>query len=233
MKIPIVFIILLSLLSGCRSMPFDTHTVIDWVDFIKWEGREYNGIYTGILADEKFLGEKAGEVKFRVADNVTNPNYKIQNGDAAFHEKGTEIYAIKGQPDLIAVKNPDEINGYSVYYSVENEEFNWHFDDMPAERVERIEIYRLYTQKGDKKILELKQEDDLSHFLQLLKDSKNQPGFNPNTAKGDPIFYNMIFYTGEPVAYKFNMQFDGTVYYWHPWETAILPDAIKDFILEP
>ncbi|PWW28383.1 hypothetical protein DFO73_106199 [Cytobacillus oceanisediminis] len=142
-------------------------------------------------------------MKFRVTDNVTNPNYKIKNGDAAFHEKGTEIYAIKGQPVLIAVKTPDKINGYSVYYSIENEEFSWHFDDMPLERVERIEIYRLYTQEGDKKISELKQEEDLSHFLQLLIDSKNQQGFNPNTAKGDPIFYNMIFYTGEPVAYKF------------------------------
>ncbi|GAA2701024.1 hypothetical protein [Cytobacillus oceanisediminis] len=73
---------------------------------------------------------------------------------------------------------------------------------------------------------------DLSHFLQLLIDSKNQPGFNPNTSKGDPIFYNMIFYTGEPVAYKFNMQFDGTAFYWHPWETAILPDEIEEFIKE-
>jgi hypothetical protein len=28
------------------------------------------------------------------------------------------------------------------------------------------------------------------------------------------------------------MQFDGTAYYWHPWETAILPDEIKEFIKE-
>ncbi|PWW28382.1 hypothetical protein DFO73_106198 [Cytobacillus oceanisediminis] len=45
MKRFFAFMILLLLLAGCRSTPFDTHTVIDWVDFIKWEGREYNGIY--------------------------------------------------------------------------------------------------------------------------------------------------------------------------------------------
>jgi hypothetical protein len=52
-----LFIILLIVLTGCRSTPFDGHSVIDWVDFIKWDCIEYDGIYSGVLADEKYIGE--------------------------------------------------------------------------------------------------------------------------------------------------------------------------------
>ena len=40
----------------------------------------------------------------------------------------------------------------------------------------------------------------------------------------------MIFYTEDPIAYKYNMQFDGDTYFWHPWDTSILSDDIKMFI---
>lgn len=48
--------------------------MIVWVDFIKWNGIEFDGIHSGVLANKKFLDKKIGEVKFKVADNVTNPS---------------------------------------------------------------------------------------------------------------------------------------------------------------
>lgn len=219
-------VLFLLLLTGCRSTPFDGHTIIDWVDFIKWDGKEYNGIYSGALADEKFLGEKLGEVKFRVSDNVTNPSYKIKNGDAAFHEKGSEIFAIKGFPDLIAVRSDGAINGYRVYFSRDDGDYRWHFKDMPIEKVNGIELYQMQTDAGEKKIAELNNPDEVSRFLQLLKDSKENPNFQPNTEKGDPDYYEIVLYTDGPIAYKYNLQYDGHTYYWNPWDTNILADEI-------
>jgi hypothetical protein len=217
-------------LSGCRSSLFGSHTIIDWVDFIKWDGITYDAIYSGALADTKFIGKKVGEVKFRVADNVTNPNYKTRNGDAAFHEKGTGIYSIKGHPEFIAVKSPREVNGYRIYFSREEIEFKWHFKDMPTEKVNTIEIYLAHQPKGTKEIAAINEADQVKQFLELLTTSKENPNFQPNTESGDPVYYEMVFFTDEPIAYKFGLQFDGSTYFWHPWDTSIISDEMAEFI---
>jgi hypothetical protein len=224
----VVFILLL--LTGCRSTPFDGHSVIDWVDFIQWDGKEYNGIHSGVLADKQYIGEKMGTVGFRVAGNVTNPSYKIRNGDAAIHEKGTELFSIKDHPHLIAVKDNHSINGYKVYFSREDTEYLWHFKEMPIDKVKRIEIYKANPPEADQLISELAKKEEVKSFLQLLINSEEDPDFWPNTERGDPLFYTMIFYTEGPIAYKYYMQFDGETYYWHPWDTSILSDDIKRFI---
>jgi hypothetical protein len=225
-----LFILLLIVLTGCRSTPFDGHTVIDWVDFIKWEDIEYNGIYSGVLADEKFIGEKLGTVKYKVADNVTNPNYKIRNGDAAFHEKGTEIFTIHGHSNLIAVKDASQINGYRVYYSRDVTEQQWHFKNVPLDKVNKIEIYQPYTSEGNLLLGTYTNLEELKHFLELLKNSEESPNFSPNTEKGDPDYFQIVLYTDQPIAYKFDLQFDGATYYWYPWDPAILSNEIETYL---
>ncbi|MFB3165083.1 hypothetical protein ABLO26_27370 [Neobacillus sp. 179-J 1A1 HS] len=227
-----LFIILLILLTGCRSTPFDGHAVIDWVDFIKWEGIEYNGIYSGVLADEKFIGEKLGTVKYKVADNVTNPNYKIRNGDAAFHEKGTEIFIIHGHSNLIAVKDASQINGYRVYYSRDATEQQWHFKNVPLDKVNKIEIYQPYTSEGNKLLSTYTNHEELKHILELLKNSEESPNFSPNTEKGDPDYFQIVLYTDQPIAYKSDLQFDGATYYWYPWDPAILSNEIETYLMK-
>ncbi|WP_419887414.1 hypothetical protein ACN6MT_18335 [Neobacillus niacini] len=224
------FILLLMVLTGCRSTPFDGHTVIDWVDFIKWEGIEYNGIYTGVLADEKYIGDKLGAVKYKVADNVTNPNYKIRNGDAAFHEKGTEFFTIKGNPNLLAVKDDRQINGYSVYYSREAADQQWHFKNVSLDKVNKIEIYQPNATNGDKLLSKYTNQEELNHILELLKNSEESPNFQPNMEKGDPDYFQIVLYTDQPIAYKFDVQFDGSTYYWYPSDTAILSNEIQIFL---
>lgn len=226
-----ILILLLLLLVGCRSTPPSGHPYINWVDFVKWNGKEYEGIYSGILADEKFIGEKLGEVKFKVADNVTHHGYKIKDGDAAFHEKGTEVYSIKGNPDLLAVKDKSSINGYSVYYARDENEYRWHFKNVPIEKVHTIEIYQHYTPNMNmKKIAEFKDKDEVNSFMKILNDSKENPNFQVDMPKGGLTYYEMILYTNEPIAYRYHMQFDGTTYFWCPWEISILPNKIEAFI---
>ncbi|WP_141434517.1 hypothetical protein [Bacillus sp. 03113] len=225
-----MIIILLFTLTSCSSMPFGSQTTIDWVDFIKWNGKEYNGIYSGVLADEQFIGKKIGTVKFKVADHVNNPNYKTKDGDAAFHEKGTEIFAIKGHSNLIAVKSTHAINGYEVYYSRDDSEYQWHFKDMPIEKVKRIEIYE--NMSDVKMISELNNPDEVTPFLHILRSSKESSDFQSKTQNSDPTMYDIVLYTDEPIAYKYGVQFDGQTYYWHPWDTAILSDEIRAFFPE-
>jgi hypothetical protein len=226
-----LFIFLLFVVTGCRTTPFDGHSVIDWVDFIKWDGIEYNGIYSGVIANEEYIGEKLGTVKYKVADNVTNPNYKIRNGDAAFHDKGTEIFTIKGQTNLIAVKDANQINGYKVYRSHESEN-QWNFKDLDKDRVNKVEIYQPYTSEGNKLLGNYTNHEELNRLLKLLQNSEESPNFQPNMAKGDPDFYQIVMYTNEPIAYKFDVQFDGTSYFWYPWDTAVISNDIQSFLKE-
>ncbi|WHX98237.1 hypothetical protein [Neobacillus sp. DY30] len=225
-----LFILLLLVLTGCRSTPFDGHSVIDWIDFIKWDGIEYNGIYSGVLADEKYIGEKLGTVKYKVADNVTNPNYKIRNGDAAFHEKGTEIFAIIGRPYLIAVKDASQINGYRVYYSRDGIDQKWHFHNVPLDKVNKVEIYQPYTTEGNKLLSNYTNREEFTPLLQLLENSEESPNFQPNMEKGDPVHFHIVLYTDEPIAYQYNVQYDGTTYFWFPWDTEILSNDIETFL---
>ena len=92
----------LVLLSACQ-FPGSTHgcsnVQIDWVDFIQIGSTQYvaePGRPTGL--QESDLGPVVARVKFKVAGNVCDPNYKLKDGDAAFLEPGTPIYQVNGQP---------------------------------------------------------------------------------------------------------------------------------------
>lgn len=58
------FVSTLLLLSGCWLSAFGGQVVIDWVDFIHLDGKEYDGIHSEVLADKSFVGDKIGTVKF-------------------------------------------------------------------------------------------------------------------------------------------------------------------------
>jgi hypothetical protein len=225
-----IFILIVLLLTGCRPSAFGGQVVIDWVDFIHFDGKEYNGIHSGVLADKSFIGDKIGTVKFKVADNVKNPSYKIRDGDAAFHEKGTEIFKIKDHPHLIAVNDTHSVNGYKVYFSRDDSEYQWHFKNMPIKKVKTIEIYQTDPPADNKLISKLTKSEKINSFLQLLVSSEKDLNFQPNGGSGDPIFYEMIFYTDEPIAYKYYLQFDGETYFWNPWDTSVISDDINEFI---
>ncbi|MED4452622.1 hypothetical protein [Metabacillus fastidiosus] len=225
-----ISILLLLLLSGCQTGPTESHTTIDWVDFIKLENTEYNVVYNGVIADEKYISEKVGKVNFKVADNISDPGYKIKNGDAAFHEKGTEIYRVKDKQYLIAVKEPHEINEYRIYFARDKMEDEWHLKNMPMEKVKRVEIYHTTLSGENKKITELTSLEEINQLLYILKKSENKPDFQPSMRNGDPEHYEIVFYTSDPIAHKYNIQFDGITFYWYPWETAVLSNDISNFI---
>jgi hypothetical protein len=70
-------------------------SMIDWVDFIKFNDIMYHRETQSVSVNESNLSPY-DEIKFKIADNVNNPAYKSKNGDAAYLEKGTQVYSITG-----------------------------------------------------------------------------------------------------------------------------------------
>ena len=113
-----VLMLLLTLLTsplGCGTKPeTDKGTVvvnIDWVAFIKFNGITYLREVQSLPYSEKDL-QYFDEVQFRVEGNITQLGYQIKNGDAAYLDKGTQIYSIKGySPDfrLVAKAGAEEL----------------------------------------------------------------------------------------------------------------------------
>ena len=103
----------LMLLAGCGDSPATTTTVsagvdapapcpgahaagnaaIDWVDFVRVRGRMYlsTGETTGSTVAADSTGEVRAHVLCRIADVVGNPDYRVQDGDAAYLPAGTDL----------------------------------------------------------------------------------------------------------------------------------------------
>ncbi|KMJ60530.1 hypothetical protein AB685_04295 [Bacillus sp. LL01] len=215
-----------------QNGPISSQTVIDWVDFVIWDGVEYNRIYSGAISDESYIGENMGTVQYKVADVVRNPNYKTKDGDAAFHEIGTEIYEVKGDSELLAIKDSDIINGYSLYYPLEDDkyEYGWNFEDIPLERVKKIEIYDVANPEDPTLTSVLEEQEELDGLIAILNISDKEQGYEPESTDRDPSVYELVFYTDDPVAFLQMIQHDGKHYFWYPWDVALLPDEVESYI---
>ncbi|PIC58618.1 hypothetical protein CSV80_03595 [Sporosarcina sp. P12(2017)] len=87
--------ILLSL-TACSFNPSSQNTIIDWVDFVKWNDTTYGANYeiNELEKDWETAGE-VGEVQYML-DGHADANHQSKNGDAAYLSKGTKLFAMKG-----------------------------------------------------------------------------------------------------------------------------------------
>lgn len=217
-----LFLLCIMLLVACGSQ-----TIIEWVDFVKINGKQYDAVYTAVISDSVSIGEKMGEVKFRVAGNVSNPGYRIKEGDAAFWEKGTEIYSVKDREGLIAIPDESEINGYRIYKTDENN-LNYHYKDINLEAINKVEIYGGdYEPQLNHTIVN---EQEIAEIIAILNEGKTNASFNPNTTNGDPTRFQIVLYSEEPLANKFSLYNDGNVWFWYPWDTSIISNEIESYI---
>lgn len=211
----------LLLLTACGSQ-----VIIEWVDLIKWDGKQYEAVYEVALADRSFIDKEIGEVDFKVADHIKRTSYRFKDGDAAFHEKGTKLYAIKGLDDAIAVEDQSVINGYRIYMIRAEAPPRRNFDQVPLEEVKKIEFYSS-TEEGNRKTASYTNQSDMADLKAILVNSKPAPSFEPN---GDTNRYDVLLYTDDAIAFQYGIQFDGTTYFWFPSENAILSNDIQQFI---
>ena len=80
---------------------------IDYVDYVYINNQLYISGLSPVQrepVDVSMIDQKIGEVKFTTLDNVHSPYYIRRNGDAAFLDKGTEIFSLKSPDNAVAVK---------------------------------------------------------------------------------------------------------------------------------
>ncbi|MGZ4123208.1 MAG: hypothetical protein ACXVOI_08355 [Tumebacillaceae bacterium] len=180
-------------LAGCEPKS-QTTTIIDWADFINLNGASYQLVYDAAIRDPSFVQEQVGEVKFKVADNVTDPQYKIKNGDAAFWQPGTKIYAIKNYPkhEYVAIPSDKAVNGYKIYASdASTAPKRLTFASLPRNQVTKVQIYS----ENEQKELHGKQVQDL--FVILDQGKPTSDNIKYDGAKQ----YKLVFQTEDPLAY--------------------------------
>lgn len=93
--------------------------VIDYVPFVKLNDRSYLQVF--VQPDEPQLeptqlGEHVADTQCKLSDVVNDPNYRARNGDTAFLEPGTKLFAVKGfDPGFrLAAKLDGEIQLYEA-----------------------------------------------------------------------------------------------------------------------
>jgi len=71
-------------------------SLIDWVDFVRLNGIEYvAGSSSGSMTSNQ-LGAMVATVHCRMEGSVLDPGYRPKDGDAAFLNPGTPLYAVTG-----------------------------------------------------------------------------------------------------------------------------------------
>lgn len=227
------FIIVVIFIAGCSQQKtgnMQSYTIIDWVDFVKLNGQMYSSLYDVIIKDPYDVTDQVvGEVEFRIKDVITDPNYEVQDGDAAFLHAGTKLYKVKGfQPDeVIAAKDESRIHGYRLYLA-DHLKKSKHllFDDLSTKKVERIELY-VYGEVEPFRILN---EDEVVKFMELLNDGEDRIDFDADQTNGDPLYYEMVFYLDEPLAYVHALFDDGNEVFFHPDHTRIVDGEIRKYL---
>lgn len=94
-------------------------SVVDYAPFVKVDDRTYMRVF--VQPDEEQLedadlGDPVEETTCELADVVNDPDYRAQNGDAAFLEPGTTLFAVDGfQPGFrLAAQVDGELQLYEV-----------------------------------------------------------------------------------------------------------------------
>lgn len=229
-KILIALTALIVLCSCSKGDRIKGGSEIDWVDFVKLNGHSYTGSWENVIKNPAQVStETVGKVKFKVADVVTNPDYRTKDGDAAFLDKGTDLYRVEGfkTDEVIAAKDEQRIGGYRLY--VENDyskNLQQRYNDVIKDNIERVELYH----QDDVKPYKTLDDSETKRFIHLLESGKNTQNYSPQNKEGDPVYYQVVLYTGEPFAFAFSLVDDGVNVYFSPWDTRIVGDEIRSLI---
>ncbi|UVI32869.1 hypothetical protein [Paenibacillus spongiae] len=232
MRIRRLFLVTLAivLLSGCAQNPFAGQTTIDWIDFVKLNGKMYTGFRENVLRnpDDVMVEAIIGEVKFNVV-KVSNKNYRTKNGDASYLTKGDKLYRVKGfkEKHLIAAEDDKSIGGYRLYAGESYEtNLGLHYGELDMKKVDQVELYRQNSLKPNKTLT----GSEMDRFIQLLGSGTDQARYTPELNEGYPITYTMVFYTEGPLGYAFYLFDDGTHVYLEHDQTRLFDQAIRTFL---
>jgi hypothetical protein len=163
---------LIGALSGC--MPGARKVCIDWVDAIKINNKVYSNDYRRVITDEKIINKEIDVVKFKVAENINDPEYRLKDGDATFLEPGTKIFSVKGydSDNVAAVK----VGVNWILYIAEGSR-----DLIQQNKEEYGNALKLVVEGLSEKKIEIEDKKKIEEIANILKGSSNvsqMPNFN-------------------------------------------------------
>lgn len=112
---------------------------VSWSDFVRVNGVSYDGMFESITVDESQIGEKLGEILYRVESSYSSYEEMnaAQNRDftASVRPIGCEIFEVKNDKDSIAVLDGGEYYLYSIREnsSIDFEVFGGEGYSLPSE----------------------------------------------------------------------------------------------------
>ena len=192
LKMLAIVLALSTLLPGCIRTLGCPDGAIEWVDLLMINDIKYQHYFPD-QGDEPIQVEKGklvGEVKFKMADKACS-NHKMINGDAAYLEKGTPIYEVKGIPSAVMVAANDR-----VYITEQNKKAKKMGDLYPIKGLVN-NIYIESTEDGSRihPFPQDVKERFLDKWLQL-KLIDNNLMEEKNAFAGKPIFLEIEFHNG-------------------------------------
>ncbi|WP_062107530.1 DUF5301 domain-containing protein [Bacillus niameyensis] len=214
----------LILLVGC------SHVIIDWEDFLQFHGEKYFSDAGVELSDLKFIGENIGEIKYTLKDNVKKSNYRSKDGDAAYLKTGTKLYAVINHPDLIAISDPEKINGYKLYVREGDQNILDIPTFLPEEPIKKIEIFEELENNEYIFNTMIDQKEKIQSFIELFQTSQSDTSLEYRDDDPKSKSYAIILYSSSPMASKHSIYFDGGKYFWLNKEYEILSDRINEFL---
>ena len=118
---------------GTLSAETEIEILVDWSDFVRVNGISYNGHFENRVIDGSRVGEKLGEILYRVKSSYSSHEEMnaASNRDftASFRPIGSEIFAIKDDEDSIAV-----LDGGKYYLYTHKEDYSIPFVAFGGER---------------------------------------------------------------------------------------------------
>jgi hypothetical protein len=107
-----IIVLISSILTSCNLSFGCPDAEIEWVDVLMIDDVKYHQPFT-VDPDEPLFppvekGKPLGEIEYKMADKACS-DHKMKNGDAAYIEEGTIVYAVKGYPSSLMVMANEKV----------------------------------------------------------------------------------------------------------------------------
>lgn len=165
--------------------------VIDWINFIKFNGVMYVDTTQNHPLKPSDLGPQYNTVKFMVAGNVHDPNYKVKDGDAAYWSRGSKVYRVKGYDASfrLALRGNDEIRLFEAF---SNEHARKGSDLLDiAGKVQSIDI--VSNQDGQTVLGSIKDRERVKKLIPMILSAPVQQDIQPE----EQVLYFLVFHLAD------------------------------------
>lgn len=153
---------------GCprQDLPAGQGISIDWVPLVVVDGVQYQEAMPRATVPATATGRSMGEVRCRIADQVVDPEYQLQDGDATYLAVGTRLRETRGYDTSLRIA-VDADEGWVIYEAVDVPGATTAGDLLDVDgRVTRID--RLGGPDGDQVVASVTAPADIERLVAAL-----------------------------------------------------------------